>query len=396
MPRTTVFSIAFVLAWAASSRTAHARPSCGTVEVVYANGAPVVGAEVIHHYVDPHTNEAPTDGEGWRTGRDGRVCQRRLLDAGFLVVHAPLPLGGWCAAREELRYRGARPSADSPDGVTRVRLQMRWFRRAQWHGRVVGPGGHPIAGATVHVRNILPDGTECSERARREWYTTAANGSFRLERLPKGMVDLLVEAEGYAHQAFNVTVPGPARDLPVDSGAEWKGRLLDPDGAPIDACSMRLHHTRDLISIETSCTPQGFSFRYVPAGDTKLYVRVGRSSWAGDGRGLMVPVHIASGERRIEDLRWPSGLDVSGVVVDEAGVPIPGAYLQTASQDRDKWGAEGSIETRADERGRFHFRHLASGPWTLMAGRDLLYGTNITVSAGTNEVRIVLPARGER
>jgi hypothetical protein len=331
------------------------------------------------------------DGESWETGRDGRVCEERLLAPGFLEVHAPLSLGGWCAAMEGVPYSPARRSADNPDGVKRVRLHMRWLRRAPWRGRVVGPGGHPVGGANVLVEHVWTDGTECSENPRRDWYTTAANGVFQLERLPEGGVDLRIEAKGYAKQVFRITVPGPSRDLAIDVGVEWSGRLLDPEGAPIQFCSMRLH-THDLIDIETGCTSEGFSFHNVEEGDAKLYVRVGKTSSFGDEPGLILPVHIAPRERRREDIRWPAGLDVSGVVVDDAGVPVAGAYLRTASQDRDKAAAEGVIETTSDERGRFVFRHLAPGSWTLMAGRNILYGANATVVAGSKDVRIVLPA----
>jgi hypothetical protein len=297
---------------------------------------------------------------------------------------------------EELRYRPARPAADNPDGVTRVRLHMRWLRRATWSGRVLGPGGHPVAGADVFVDSVWPDGTECSADPSRYWYKTAANGVFHLGRLPEGGVDLRIEAHGYAKQAFRITVPGPSRDLSIDAGAEWSGHLLDPEGAPIELCSMTIH-THDLIDIETACSPEGFSFHNIEPGDAKLYVRVGTPSSFGDQRGLMVPVRIAPGERRRDDVRWPAGLDVSGVVVDEAGVPIPGACLQTASQDSDKRAAEGAIELKADQQGHFTFRHLAPGSWSLMAGCDVLYGTTtLTVVAGKKDVRIVLPARHKR
>jgi len=389
------FAIAFALTGAGPS-AAVARPACGTVEVVYPNGRPVHGAEVIHRYTDPYTNQDPTDGEGWDTGRDGRVCEERLLAPGFLEVRAPLALGGWCAAREELRYHGARRSADNPEGVTRVTLHMRWFRRVAWRGRVVDSGGNPVKKAMLFVRHVYPDGTECSEEAGHGWYTAEADGTFQLERLPKGTIDLLVETKGYATQAFEIRLPGPPRDLRIDPGAEWTGRLLDPEGALIVACSMRLHHVHDLTDITTGCTPQGFAFHNVPAGEAKLYVRVGKLPWSGDGRGLMVPVDIAHGEQRREDVHWPAGLDISGVVVDEAGTPVPGAYLRTASQDRERWAAEGAIDTRADELGRFTFRHLAPGTWDLLAGRDVLYGTKIAVVAGTNDVRMVIKTRAKR
>jgi hypothetical protein len=393
MPSLLPLTVALVLTEVVGPNVALARPTCGTVKVVYADGRPVKGAEVIHHYTDPYTNQDPTGGESWVTGRDGRVCKERLLDSGFLEIYAPLALGGWCAGQEKLRYHGARPSAADAQGVTRVTLHMRWFHRVTWGGRVVSPGGHPIEGAMVLVNQVQPDGADCSEEPRRGWYTAGADGTFQFERLPKGRVDLLVEAKGYATQAFEIHVPGPPRDLQLSAGAEWSGRLVDPEGAPIVDCSMRLHHAHDNTDIKTACTPQGFAFRNIPAGEAKLYVHVGKLPWSGEGRGLMIPVQFADGEQRSEDVRWPVGLDISGVVVDESGIPVPYAYLRTASQDRERWAAEGYIETRADERGRFTIRHLASGIWELMAGRNILYGAEMSVVAGTKDVRIVLSMR---
>jgi hypothetical protein len=140
---------------------------------------------------------------------------------------------------------------------------------------------------------------------------------------------LLVKAKGYATQAFTITVPGPPRDFAIDSGAEWSGGLFDPEGVLIDVCSMKLFHANHMIDVESACSPEGFSFHNVPAGDYELHVHIGKRWWSGeDGRNLMVPVQILQGERRREDVRWPAGLDVSGFLVDEANVPVPDAYLE--------------------------------------------------------------------
>jgi hypothetical protein len=104
---------ALVLAGANLDRIAHARTPCGTVEIVCANGRPAVEAEVSHYRLDPRTG-AHLDRKAWNTGRDGRVCDERLLEPGFLEVHAPLAFGGWCAGMEELSYQG-RLSANTRD-----------------------------------------------------------------------------------------------------------------------------------------------------------------------------------------------------------------------------------------------------------------------------------------
>lgn len=392
--RAVVFATALALGEGALVADAWARPPCGAVEVVDQNGRPVSGATVTHHRADPSGQDNSPDAASWETGRNGRVCEARLLEPGFLEVHAPLGLGGACVARETVRYAGPRPSAGAPRDATRVTLQMRRLRRVTWRGRVVGSDGRPVKGARILVRKVLPEGVDCRGDAPHGWYTAAADGTFQLEPLPTGTIDVLVQADGFAAQAFEVGLPGPRKDLTIGVGGEWSGRLLDPDGNPIRECSMRLEHVRDHINLEATCGPQGFAFHHVPAGDLELAVHVSNLPWSGQNRGLTIPVHFANDEQRRDDVHWPAGLDVSGLVVDEKDAPVAGAYLKISSQDRKKFDAEGAIETRSDGQGRFTYRHLAAGPWTLMASRDLLYGT-MSVAAGAQGQRIVIRPQKE-
>ena len=199
------------------------RRGCGVVEVIYPDGRPVWGADVTHYYGDPD-GPGGTDGQAWTTGRDGRVCEERLLESGFLEVQAPAALGGWCAADERLPYLTASARSDD-DPVTRVVLHMRWLRRVRLRGRVVSAAREPVAGASVDVQMIFPDGTECNEGPELGGTTTAADGTFRLPPLPRGGVEIGVQKPGYGKRIFRIESNHAPRDLVIDRGAEWVGRV---------------------------------------------------------------------------------------------------------------------------------------------------------------------------
>jgi hypothetical protein len=254
------------------------------------------------------------EGQAWTTGRDGRVCEERLLDGGFLEVQAPAPLGGWCAADERLPYLTAPASRDG-DPVTRVVLHMRRLRRVRLRGRVVSAAGEPVAGASVDVQMIFPAGTECNEGPELGGTTTAADGTFRLPPLPRGGVEVGVQKPGYGKRIFRIESNDAPRDLVIDRGAEWIGRVLDPEGKPLDACHVELRTERYTgVSLESGCTPRGFVFHDIPAGDLLLKVRAYAQAPASlaPSRVLRSTVHFTPGEHRAEDIRWPTGLDLAG------------------------------------------------------------------------------------
>ncbi len=366
------------------------RRGCGVVEVVYTDGRPVWGADVTHYYGDPD-GRGGTPGQAWTTGRDGRVCEGRLLDSGFLEVQAPAPLGGWCAAEERLPYLTA-PASPDEDPVTRVVLHMRWLRRVRLRGRVVSAAQKPVAGARVDVQMIFPDGTECNEGPELGGTITAGDGTFRLPPLPRGAVEIRVEKPGYGARIFKLESNKAPPDLVIDRGAEWIGRVLDPEGKPLEVCHVELHTARYTgVSLESGCTPRGFVFHDVPPGDLLLKVRASAQapSSLAPSRVLRSKVHFAANERRAEDIRWPTGLDLAGQVVDAAGRPIAAASLRVFSEDPDKSSAEGAIELHAESDGTFALHHLEPGKWVIIGGRTSISQARVVVEAGSRDVRLV-------
>ena len=387
-------ALAVTAAAASPQRAYGSPPRCGAVEVVDRNGKPIAGAVVIHRWFDPSSNRDPTGGDSWTTDARGRVCTERLLRPGFIELHAPLRLGGWCAGFERMRYKGSR-TADGAEAITRLTLPIRRLPRARWQGRIVAADGQPIPRAAVMVEHFFPAGAECSESWSDRWFTTDGDGHFALPPLPHGELALRVESRGYATQVFKVALPSPARDLAVDRGARWTGRVVDPDGAVITRCTIRLR-TPDEVEVSAGCGPSGFDLRAIPPGDLKLKIEVHEHSALGRRRTWVSKVHVTANEVRNDDLRWPAGPILSGRVVTPAGAPVARVLVTASSADRDRVFWEGSLETDTDADGRFAFPHLAAGAWNVRANPYATGAVTRTITidpAGTPDIELVAPPR---
>jgi hypothetical protein len=383
-----------VIGWAilAAASPAMAAPRCGTVEVVDRDGRPVAGAEVAYHGSDPR--EQIQDGPGpesFTTNAAGRACAEAFLDSGFLEVHAPKRLGGWCVANEVVRYRGWRASAP----VTRVTLRIKRIHRSRWHGRVVAGDGKPIAGASILIIRIYPKDTQCSEFGPDDWRAVGSDGRFALPALPDGAVELRVDADGYAQKVFFIHLPGERRDLAIERGGHWTGRVLDPDGAPIERCLITLRSS-DEIEVSSACGSDGaigFDLRHLPLGELKVRIRV-TTHPALPNRTFVDRTVVVPDEQRREDIRLPAGLTLAGQVVTASGAPAARATVTAVSTDRDRCVWEGALEVQADDSGRFVFHHVAAGEWYVAA--DLVTAKpedRRKVSAGATDVTLVSRAR---
>ena len=111
------------------------------------------------------------------------------------------------------------------------------------------------------------------------------------------------------------------------------------------------------------CTQGSFSLRHLPTGDYEIVVATDELSPLGE-RTWSTKTRIAQAEHRAQDLTWPKGVTLTGVIVDQGGAPIAEARL---SATPEPWNGRPNqrVIVRADGSGHFAFRHLAPGRWTL-------------------------------
>ena len=207
--------------------------------VADADGSGISGAEVF--------------GTGMAGDRLALVYGRAVTDANGAFALA-LPGSGTLSARADGYAGTSRPYADSP-------LEIRLLRPARLEGRVTSaPAGTGVAGVEVRLR--APRDRELAFPP--EAATTDADGRYAFEGLEPGEVFVLASGRGWTTRGaaetrmdgFNPFLvrlePGKTAtlDLVVETGAAITGRVLDPEGRPVDGAVVRARRlTTDFDSV---------------------------------------------------------------------------------------------------------------------------------------------------
>ena len=143
------------------------------------------------------------------------------------IDEAPADLGRVRVGGRHPRHLAAsgEPSRDL-DAVTAVLKKGQTVR-----GRVRGPDGAPIGGASVVVGDFF--------EANGPRGTTDAGGAFAIDRCRPGPTAVTVQAEGFAPQDRLVDVPEPGEEAPpldfvLERGATLRLRVVDDAGRPVE------------------------------------------------------------------------------------------------------------------------------------------------------------------
>jgi hypothetical protein len=357
--------------------------SCRNVHVVDRAGRPIAGAEL---RFDGTSGETYGLG-GALTYADSRgmACVEDAYEGGKIIVHPPPDRGGWCAGEAKVAL-----AHESMQKSIRVVLDVRPLPRSRFRARLVSPEKLPIVGAHVAVREVHPAGASgCSENPQ-STVNTGPDGRFELPLLPNGRLKFFVQHHWYAAREIELTLPSSEREIELDRGVSWTGRVLDPDGKVIDDCTLFLT-LPDQRLLTARCSAQGFSFRTLAPGNANLSVRVQKHA-LGTYRSLDQTIEIKPGSSFVRDIRWPRGEAIAGRVVDQSGVPVAGARLTAlpkGTPEAVNRFVPGEVMLEADRDGRFTFRHLAPGVWTIRGDRRARTQSTLDVTTGTRNVKFV-------
>ncbi len=385
---------------------------------VVTDGVAVPGAEL---WLSDDAGEGASLSRAWPVGRaddDGRFEL-----AGGLAPNAAPPFTWTLFAASEGRLGSRALPVDPAAGALEVELTLGPF--AALSVRVEDRAGAPLVGVTVRLRPAHQpygapdqDGPRLDELAaelRAGFATrTGADGVARFEHLPArppnlpglrppggggpyfaGPYDVLIEdADGVAH-AFPPLALQPGERL------ERRFRLGDPGepiagvvvaaetGAPLDdAWTVASDGRRMPVEADGR-------FRRAPGTRGVLRVdapgRIGRTvEWKGE-------TAASSDPPRIELERAES---VTGVVCDEAGVPLAGVPLALEGGRRvTGFGLQPlprRLAARTDADGRFAFDELQPGDWRLSVvpepGRRWIVPEPRAVAAGERDIEWTLRA----
>jgi uncharacterized GH25 family protein len=194
------------------------------------------------------------------------------------------------------------------------------------------------------------------------------DGSFTLENVPAGAMSLVATAPGYASSRLNVTIEEGKTlsdvELSLDAGVRLTGRVTGPNGSPLGEVNVSIvpsptgsFSMRGAESSAVTDTNGEYSLEALPAGEETVAFT----------HGSYVPsrkqVTLKDRETRL-DVQLSSGETVSGVVVTEAGAPVPDARVEA-------FGAGmrgGSVRTNAN--GAFEMDALTPGRYRFTASKQ--------------------------
>ncbi len=234
-----------------------------------------------------------------------------------------------------VRYGVVPASSHALDEGTLVRLALEpsWPLR----GRAVDERGAAIAGALITaLPTLLPKYLET---------ITGPDGTFRLDGLGSGGAVLIASAERkLPATARFANHPGEPLLLTLRSPRTLIGTVLDR-GAPLQGAQVRLQQGHLSRAVESA---RGGTFRFEQLAPGEVSV-----SASAKGRFAATKVTLDAEETRVA-LHLGAAEEISGVVTDEDGAPLPATV-------RALLGRAAVASTQCDGEGRFTFDALAPG-----------------------------------
>jgi protocatechuate 3,4-dioxygenase beta subunit len=209
--------------------------------------------------------------------------------------------------------------------------------------------------------------------------THSDDGSYALDNVPPGNVQLQVSAQGYvAGSRNNITVEDGKTvsgiDIQLDRGAAVSGRVTS-SGNPVAGAQVRVAFQRSPNFNNVTSDADGL-YRMDGLGEGDHTVEFQKAGFII----LQKPVVIAAGKDIHLDVELDPGHELRGRVVDRSGQGVVGAYVSPASRD----GRPAFVTSDGD--GNFVLQGLADGTYKIVARKDGF------VSAESNDV--VLPQSG--
>jgi RNA polymerase sigma factor (sigma-70 family) len=277
-------------------------------------------------------------------------------------------------------------------------------------GRVVGPTGEPVGGATILGRAQCED---CPNE--RPVATSAADGSFSLRAID-GNEPLGARRDGFLASAFfrgqdMSAEPSGARSVVLTLGAgggRVTGRVLDPDGLPVAGARVlagpRQGHVVEVGSRRAMAAKPGpvetdAEGRFAILGN----IEAGPQPIHATARGYPVvesEVEVVAGATAEVELRLQPAARVEGRVLGVDGAPAADVLVREAEEDRGGWYRLNfpGPETRTDAQGFFTLDGVAPGLRELNAhdqerpeiGRARASLTCVAGETATAELRLEL------
>jgi hypothetical protein len=242
-------------------------------------------------------------------------------------------------------------------------------------GRVDGPDGNPLAGATVTVAEFA--GGQIAHA------TTAGDGEFRLSLPTGGAFMLICAADDHQPAAVlvNAGVGEIRRVLSLAGAGRIEGRITDRQSRPVRNAAVTL---TDLAGTVVATATTGADGRYRLSGlDQADYMLTATAEHARPATRIIAP-----GRSRQADLALTIGTTLTGIVrAVRSGRPIPEASVMAVDQAGEVAGS-----TITDDEGRYELRDLPPGVYTVAASGHAPVAARVTLSGEHIDHDILLGA----
>jgi protocatechuate 3,4-dioxygenase beta subunit len=199
---------------------------------------------------------------------------------------------------------------------------------------------------------------------------TSDDGSFTLENVPIGPVEVVAQAAGYVNGRtanINMDEAKTINDVEVllDTGAKIIGKVTGPDGSPVQGASVGVEAAGgggpmrlmgDAAGATTDASGE-YTLETVESGSRTVSVRHQKYLPA------TKTVDVTGREVRV-DVQLSGGIKVTGVVVTDAGAPVADATVRIAG------GGGFGRSGRTDQNGAFTLESVAPGRYTVTARKQ--------------------------
>jgi|GEM_PF-270085 len=269
-------------------------------------------------------------------------------------------------------------------------------------GRVVDKSSHqPVTSFQAGVTTSRGGGGMMVMMPPMQKQFTSDDGSFVLEGIKPGMTQVVVNAPGYTTARVpNIEVEDGKTtadvEVGVTTGSKLTGRVTGADGTPIAGVSVRSDPMGggagrvmrfDATDSGATTDPSGeYSIDSLEPGEKTF--TFSRSGYVAQQKTVTIP----DGKDARLDAQLSSGMRATGLVVTDAGAPVPDATVRAMSASE----MDGGRDARTDATGAFTFEGLAPGHYTFTAGKTgFAPGTLRDVDiASSGPVRVILKGGG--
>lgn len=339
--------------------------------------------------VDAVTREPVPDVEVLFAATGGEASVGSGGDGSFAIELPPGPYDVR-AIGDDLYAPSRRVLIGTVDATT---LELEVSPLARIHGRVVDPGGAPVAGATVTTHVSKDQQATFEADAMTKQVETAGDGTFTLVAYPGPLyVQAFAVGVGEGVAELHDLVPGDLTEVEIQLRAlgSLAGVVQDESGHPVEGVTVT-------SSLRVPGTPIRQQASKVTGRDGRflfedLYAGVSVLDARAPGYGAAPQkIRIAAGERR-EDVVIALGDAgvLTGRLVDGDGAAISGAKVKIARNGAGM--TAGQQRTDGDGRFRFQDLELASYTLTIVQGGRTSYHEIATVP--DEPIEIVLRATG--